>query len=313
MRRKQFTLIELLMVIAIIGILIALLMPALSRAKEYAKRVQCVSQQNQLSAAYHGYVGEHDGIMPCPGEAECRTSVSTDEMITVGGRTRPRVEFTFYEWYEDGSWRDSNLGKWGEYIGYEGEGITHGVLWDYTGDIRIYRCPNETSELAYVSYSVPTHLNAHSADYRFYPFRHVQKMQEVADPSERFNFVEERDERIHTPRQTIDSQRPAGTYWNAGTFMPYVQWKGDWGGNPERHTDVSDWVIDNHMLGTVAAYVDGHVEYYKFKGFLTTTITAHFQHGYWEDVWWMARGAAPTDRWNHQPYHTPPYLTNTLN
>ena len=69
--RKHFTLIELLVVIAIIAILAAMLLPALSAARERARMANCISKLKQTGLGLVMYAGDNDSRIP--GNNHCNT------------------------------------------------------------------------------------------------------------------------------------------------------------------------------------------------------------------------------------------------
>ena len=63
-RKVGFTLVELLVVIAVIGILVSLLLPAIHAARSSARRTECFNHMRQIGIAIHNYTSAHKGNLP---------------------------------------------------------------------------------------------------------------------------------------------------------------------------------------------------------------------------------------------------------
>ena len=90
--RRAFTLIELLLVIAIIAVLAALLLPALSSAREKARRAACMNNLHQAALAMEGYTGDYGGYYP--GGHSWQGSLT----YHIAGSRLPMTEFPATSW-----------------------------------------------------------------------------------------------------------------------------------------------------------------------------------------------------------------------
>jgi prepilin-type N-terminal cleavage/methylation domain-containing protein/prepilin-type processing-associated H-X9-DG protein len=216
-RLQGFTLIELLVVIAIIAILAAMLLPALTRAKQKAQATQCLSNNKQLELACQMYEGDNGDVFP------------NNDTGTVGTDAGPNA------------WIQGNAQSYTSTPPYE-DWISGGVLWNYNKSYAIYQCP---SSLAFVhalgsttvpqnrSYSISVQLNCKYArtDAMTLP---AIKASSIRKSTDVFVFAEE--------NQISIDNGAIGTYSTAAPEYPNI-----WNLPSARHNDAGTFsFVDGH-------------------------------------------------------------------
>lgn len=86
-KQRGFTLIELLVVISIISLLIAILMPALGKARESARNMACLNNLRQIGVGMHAYAADYKDYLPVkPGQLNWNQPYTlVDSMVMKGG------------------------------------------------------------------------------------------------------------------------------------------------------------------------------------------------------------------------------------
>ena len=222
---RAFTLIELLVVIAIIAILAAMLLPALSKAKDRTRTIVCLNNLKQLELCCHLYATDNGDFLP-PNRVGGFVSEpsSTNGLIQIANAN---------SWCPGIAPQDVSLDST----------VRAGNLYSYNHSPPIYHCPSDQStvngypnQLRTRSFCMDISLNCDDAGSTYHKFT------EILTPSPAGLFV------------FIDTQE--FDIWDAtfGIFSPDSEWAGYW----------LDLAADRHNRGANLSFADGHVEHWRW-------------------------------------------------
>lgn len=248
---SAFTLVELLVVIAVIGILAALLLPALGKAKQRAYTLACLGNLKQLELCVHLYGTDYNDCLVPNNSVASLSSFGLTTANTSKGLS----------WCLDGIDGTSAVTQTSP------SNIVNGLLFPYNSSVAIYHCPADRStleamdgtplpDLRWRSYNLSQSVNG----YPEYvppdppPWFMVywtnlpvwKKFTQIRQPipSELFVFIDENEDTIFD-----------GQFGNVGNPpLPYY--------SPNQWWDMPS---ARHARGANLSFADGHVEHWKWK------------------------------------------------
>jgi prepilin-type N-terminal cleavage/methylation domain-containing protein/prepilin-type processing-associated H-X9-DG protein len=229
--RLAFTLMELLTVIAIIGVLAALLLPVLGKVKQKAWETTCLNNVEQLQIAWTVYADDFGGNLP---HNSCGDGAG--ETLRNPG------------WVAGNMWLDTDLGKdltesTNTDLLVGSQYALFGSIGGYVKNPAVYHCPADRSTVTLDGQILPRvrsySMNNYMGAQELPGFRFFMKMQDiiVPGPSDAFVFIDEREDSINDGLFAVDA---------------------------ESHYAIIDYPASHHNGGSNLSFADGHTEFHKW-------------------------------------------------